>query len=78
MVHKEVTDKQILRSVPDWCVSSDEGEAAAQHEPAPPTTSQVTDAFFYMIKHCIGTHDNDEAMALLGECESHFVPLRAK
>ncbi|KAH7932909.1 hypothetical protein HPB49_004681 [Dermacentor silvarum] len=41
VVREEMTDEDILNSVREDCVSSDEDDAAAQREPGQPTTSQV-------------------------------------
>ncbi|KAH7960026.1 hypothetical protein HPB49_016267 [Dermacentor silvarum] len=73
VVREEMTDEDILNSVREDCVSSDEDDAAAQREPGQPTTSQVMDAFD-TIRRSIGTTDNDQAMALLAACENLVVP----
>ncbi|KAH8040924.1 hypothetical protein HPB51_013094 [Rhipicephalus microplus] len=58
-------------------VSSDDDDTFAQCDPALPPTSQVLDAFD-IIRRCIGSQDDDEAMALLAACESRVVPSLGK
>ncbi|KAH8018956.1 hypothetical protein HPB51_014022 [Rhipicephalus microplus] len=77
VVHEERTDADIIKSVQEDSVSSDDDDTIAQRDPALPPTSQVLDAFD-IIRRCIGSQDDDEAMALLAACESRVVPSLGK
>ncbi|KAH8009896.1 hypothetical protein HPB51_021694 [Rhipicephalus microplus] len=77
VVREEMTDADIIKSVQEDGVSSDDDDTIAQRDPALPPTSQVLDAFD-IIRRCIGSQDDDEAMALLAACESRVVPSLGK
>ncbi|KAH8032775.1 hypothetical protein HPB51_001834 [Rhipicephalus microplus] len=76
VVREEMTDADIIKSVQENGVSSDDDDTIAQRDPALQPTSQVLDAF-NIIRRCIGSQD-DEAMALLAACESRVVPSLGK
>ncbi|KAH8022762.1 hypothetical protein HPB51_004999 [Rhipicephalus microplus] len=77
VVREEMTDADIIKSVQEDGVSSDDDDTIAQRDSALPPTSQVLDAFD-IIRRCIGSQDDDEAMALLAACESRVVPSLGK
>ncbi|KAH8031576.1 hypothetical protein HPB51_019197 [Rhipicephalus microplus] len=74
VVREEMTGADIIKSVQEDGVSSDDDDTIAQRDPALPPTSQVLDAF-NIIRRCNGS---SRAMALLAACESRIVPSLGK
>lgn len=77
VVREERTDEDIIKSVQEGGVSSDDDNRITQRDLALPPTSLVLDAFD-TIRRCIGQQDDDEVMALLAACESRVVPSLGK